>query len=142
MSKVELHLLLYYSSQALQGVARRLENIYDSDYGVMSGAALFIKDDLHINNTQVEILAGTLSFYSTFGSAAVGRTSDWLRRRYTIVITAVIFFIGALIMDFTINYTFLICFVAGSTLAMLSDCFCLYGRGITRLVSRLLNILP
>ncbi|KAJ4964530.1 hypothetical protein NE237_016379 [Protea cynaroides] len=70
------------------------------DYGVMSGAALFIKDDFDLKDTQVEILAGTLSFYSLFGSAAAGRTSDWLGRRYTIVIAAVIFFIGALMMGF------------------------------------------
>ncbi|KAJ4965910.1 hypothetical protein NE237_017759 [Protea cynaroides] len=85
------------------------------DYGVMSGAALFIKDDLHINDTQIEILVGTLSFYSLFGSAAAGRTSDWLGRRYTIVIAAVIFFTGALLMGFAVNYAFLMAgrFVAG-----------------------------
>ncbi|KAJ4967191.1 hypothetical protein NE237_019040 [Protea cynaroides] len=85
------------------------------DYGVMSGAVLFIKDDLHINDTQVEILVGTLCFYSLLGSAAAGRTSDWLGRRYTIVVAAVIFFVGALMMGFAVNYAFLMVgrFVAG-----------------------------
>ncbi|XP_043711475.1 polyol transporter 5-like [Telopea speciosissima] len=85
------------------------------DYGIMTGAAICIKDDLHITDTQVEFLVGTLSFYSLIGSAAAGRTSDWIGRRYTIVFAAVIFFIGALMMSLAINYAFLMAgrFVAG-----------------------------
>ncbi|KAJ4967576.1 hypothetical protein NE237_019425 [Protea cynaroides] len=85
------------------------------DIGVMSGAAIFIKEDLHINDTQVEILIGTLKLYSLIGSTAAGRTSDWIGRRYTIVIAAVIFFIGAIMMGLAVNYAFLMLgrFVAG-----------------------------
>ncbi|KAM5548944.1 hypothetical protein ABKV19_000386 [Rosa sericea] len=56
------------------------------DIGVMSGAAIFIKDDLHISDVQVEVLVGILNLYSLIGSAAAGRTSDWIGRRYTIVL--------------------------------------------------------
>ncbi|XP_072982241.1 polyol transporter 5-like [Typha latifolia] len=85
------------------------------DIGVMSGAVLFIKDDLGINDTQVEILLGILNIYSLIGSFAAGRTSDWIGRRYTIVFAAIIFFVGALMMGFAPNYAFLMVgrFVAG-----------------------------
>lgn len=85
------------------------------DIGVMSGAAIFIKDDLKINDTQVEILLGILNIYSLIGSFAAGRTSDWIGRRYTIVFAAGIFFAGALLMGFATNYAFLMFgrFVAG-----------------------------
>ncbi|KAF5745696.1 Polyol/monosaccharide transporter 5 [Tripterygium wilfordii] len=85
------------------------------DIGVMSGACIFIKDDLKINDTQVEILAGVLNLYSILGSAAAGRTSDWIGRRYTIVIACAICFVGALLMGFATNYAFLMVgrFVAG-----------------------------
>eukprot|EP00262_Sarcandra_glabra_P012273 TRINITY_DN3126_c0_g4_i1.p1 TRINITY_DN3126_c0_g4~~TRINITY_DN3126_c0_g4_i1.p1 ORF type:complete len:521 (+),score=5.06 TRINITY_DN3126_c0_g4_i1:144-1706(+) len=85
------------------------------DIGVMSGAVIFIKDDLKISDTQVEILIGLLNIYSLIGSAAAGRTSDWIGRRYTIVFAAVIFFVGALLMGFATNYAFLMVgrFVAG-----------------------------
>ncbi|XP_077233296.1 putative polyol transporter 1 [Tasmannia lanceolata] len=85
------------------------------DYGVMTGAVLFIKDDLKINDTKVEILVGILNLYSLIGSTAAGRTSDWIGRRYTIVISAVIFFVGALMMGLATNYAFLMVgrFVAG-----------------------------
>ncbi|KAK0583075.1 hypothetical protein LWI29_033054 [Acer saccharum] len=85
------------------------------DIGVMSGAAIFIKEDLKISDVQVEILVGILNIYSLVGSAAAGRTSDWIGRRYTIVLAAAIFFAGALLMGFSTNYAFLMVgrFVAG-----------------------------
>lgn len=86
-----------------------------ADIGVMSGAAIFIKKDLKISDFQVEILVGTLNLYSLVGSAAAGRTSDWIGRRYTIVLAGAIFFAGALLMGFSTNYAFLMVgrFVAG-----------------------------
>ncbi|RWR96881.1 putative polyol transporter 1 [Cinnamomum micranthum f. kanehirae] len=85
------------------------------DIGVMSGAMLFIKDDLKLDDTKVEVLMGILGLYSLIGSAAAGRTSDWIGRRYTIVLAAAIFFIGALMMGFATNFAFLMVgrFVAG-----------------------------
>lgn len=81
----------------------------------MSGAAIYIKKDLNINDVQVEVLVGILNLYSLLGSAAAGRTSDWIGRRYTIVFASAIFFAGALLMGFSTNYAFLMVgrFVAG-----------------------------
>ncbi|KAM7253501.1 hypothetical protein ACFE04_021655 [Oxalis oulophora] len=85
------------------------------DIGVMSGAVIYIQDDLKINDTQVEVLVGILNLYSLIGSFAAGRTSDWIGRRYTIVLAGAIFFVGALLMGFAPNYAFLMFgrFVAG-----------------------------
>ena len=85
------------------------------DIGVMSGAIIYIKRDLKISDVQVEILAGILNVFSLVGSAAAGRTSDWIGRRWTIVLAGAIFFVGALLMGFAPNYVFLMVgrFVAG-----------------------------
>ncbi|XP_078430406.1 putative polyol transporter 1 [Wolffia australiana] len=85
------------------------------DIGVMSGAVIFIKDDLKISDTQIEVLVGVLNLYSLIGSALAGKTSDWIGRRLTIVLAAAIFFAGALLMGFATNYAFLMVgrFVAG-----------------------------
>ncbi|EEF43294.1 sugar transporter, putative [Ricinus communis] len=85
------------------------------DIGVMSGAAIYIKDEFRLSDLQVEILVGTLNLYSLVGSAAAGRTSDWIGRRYTIVVAGAIFFVGALLMGFATSYAFLMVgrFVAG-----------------------------
>ncbi|XP_071715460.1 polyol transporter 5-like [Rutidosis leptorrhynchoides] len=85
------------------------------DIGVMSGAQIYIQKDLHCSDNQIEILVGILNLYSLVGSFAAGRTSDWIGRRYTIVLAGAIFFLGALLMGFATNYTFLMVgrFVAG-----------------------------
>ncbi|KAK6946215.1 Major facilitator, sugar transporter-like [Dillenia turbinata] len=85
------------------------------DIGVMSGAQIYIQDDLHLSDTHLEILVGILNLYCIIGSLAAGRTSDSLGRRKTIVFSAAIFFTGALLMGFATNYSFLMFgrFVAG-----------------------------
>lgn len=77
------------------------------DIGVMSGAALFIREDLKITSTQVEILVGSLNVVSLFGSLASGRTSDWIGRRWTIVLAACTFLVGALLMGLAPSFPFL-----------------------------------
>lgn len=86
-----------------------------ADIGVMSGAAIFIKDNLKLSDVQLEILMGILNIYSLIGSGAAGRTSDWIGRRYTIVLAGAFFFCGALLMGFATNYPFIMVgrFVAG-----------------------------
>ncbi|CAN6313718.1 unnamed protein product [Urochloa humidicola] len=85
------------------------------DVSVMSGAQLFMKQDLKISDTQIEVLAGIINIYSLVGSLAAGRTSDWIGRRYTMVLASAIFFAGALIMGLAPSYAVLMVgrFVAG-----------------------------
>ncbi|KAL8234774.1 hypothetical protein R6Q59_020874 [Mikania micrantha] len=54
-----------------------------------------------------EILVGIINLYSLAGSAAAGRTSDWIGRRYTIIFAAAIFFVGAILMGFATKLRFL-----------------------------------
>ncbi|KAG0456369.1 hypothetical protein HPP92_024157 [Vanilla planifolia] len=85
------------------------------DVAVMSGASIFIKEDLHVSDTKLEIVTGIINLYSLIGSIAAGRTSDWIGRRYTMVLAAAIFFFGAIMMGLATNYAFLMAgrFVAG-----------------------------
>ncbi|KAK0572591.1 hypothetical protein LWI29_033869 [Acer saccharum] len=77
------------------------------DIGVMSGAVLYIQDNLKITSTQVEVLVGSLNVCSLIGSLASGKTSDCIGRRYTIVISAITFLIGALLMGLAPSFLFL-----------------------------------
>ena len=81
----------------------------------MSGAAIYIQQDFNISDVQVEILVGIISLFSIIGAAVAGITSDWLGRRYTIVLSAALFFFGAVLKGFAPNYPFLMFgrFVAG-----------------------------
>ncbi|KAG0489070.1 hypothetical protein HPP92_007743 [Vanilla planifolia] len=74
----------------------------------MSGAMLFIKEDLKISEVQVEVLAGILNFCALAGSLTAGRVSDWIGRRYTIVLASIIFLVGSLLMGFAPDYSILI----------------------------------
>lgn len=77
------------------------------DIGVMSGAALYIRRDLKITSVQVEILVGCLNVCSLIGSLASGKTSDWIGRRYTIMVAAVTFLVGAILMGLAPSFPFL-----------------------------------
>ncbi|XP_071907085.1 probable polyol transporter 4 [Coffea arabica] len=68
------------------------------DVGVMSGAILFIHQDLNITEVQEEILVGILSIVSIFGSLAGGRVSDAIGRKWAMGLAAVIFQAGAAVM--------------------------------------------
>ncbi|KAL5984627.1 hypothetical protein ACLOJK_041247 [Asimina triloba] len=73
----------------------------------MSGAALFIKDDLKLDDTKIEVLMGIINLYSLVRSAMAGRTSDWIGRRWMLIVDAIIFFLGAVLMVVATNYAFL-----------------------------------
>ncbi|XP_078427419.1 major facilitator superfamily protein [Wolffia australiana] len=77
------------------------------DVGVMSGAILFIEEDLRITEVQQEILVGCLSVVSLLGSLAGGKTSDIVGRKWTIGLAAIVFQCGGLIMAFAPSFLFL-----------------------------------
>ncbi|KAF8014245.1 hypothetical protein BT93_H0166 [Corymbia citriodora subsp. variegata] len=70
----------------------------------MSGAMIFIEEDLKINDTQVEVLAGILNICALVGSLIAGRTSDYIGRRYTIILASIIFLLGSVLMGYGPNY--------------------------------------
>ncbi|CAI0549797.1 unnamed protein product [Linum tenue] len=81
----------------------------------MSGAILFIQEDLHITEVQQEVLVGILSIVSLFGSLAGGRTSDHIGRKWTMALAAVVFQSGAIVMTFAPSFQILMIgrFLAG-----------------------------
>ncbi|KAL3621220.1 putative polyol transporter 1 [Castilleja foliolosa] len=85
------------------------------DIGVMSGAIIYIIKDIKMTDVEMEVAMGIINLISLIGSFIAGRTSDWVGRRFTIVIAGVIFFVGALLMGFATNYAFLMVgrFIAG-----------------------------
>lgn len=77
------------------------------DVGVMSGAILFIQQDLNITEVQQEVLVGCLSIVSLFGSLAGGRTSDAIGRKWTMALAAIVFQTGAAVMTFASSFQIL-----------------------------------
>ncbi|KAG6468624.1 hypothetical protein ZIOFF_073313 [Zingiber officinale] len=88
------------------------------DTGVMSGAMLFIQEDLKVSDAQIQVLAGILNACALVGSLTAGRISDLIGRRYTIVIGAAIFLVGSVLMGLGLNF------------AMLMSGRCIAGVGV------------
>ncbi|CAL4906369.1 unnamed protein product [Urochloa decumbens] len=82
---------------------------------VMSGAQIFMAEDLGITDAQFEVLSGVINIYSLVGALLAGWTSDRLGRRLTIVLANAFFLAGPLAMALAGGYTTLMVgrFVAG-----------------------------
>ncbi|PHT54688.1 Polyol transporter 5 [Capsicum baccatum] len=89
-------------------VASMISIIFGYDTGVMSGAMIFVKEEFHISDVKTGVLAGILNLCALVGSLSAGRTSDYVGRRYTIVIASIIFLLGSVIMGYGPNYTVLL----------------------------------
>ncbi|XP_048137818.1 probable polyol transporter 4 [Rhodamnia argentea] len=74
------------------------------DGGAMSGAIIFIQEDLRITEVQIEVLVGCLNIISLFGSIAGGRTSDIIGRKWTMGLGAVVFQAGVAVMTFADSF--------------------------------------
>ncbi|MGW7799060.1 glucose transporter GlcP [Staphylococcus xylosus] len=74
--------------------------LYGYDMGVISGALLFIRDDIPLNSFTEGLVVSSMLVGAIFGSGASGPMSDRLGRRRVVFIIAIIYIIGALILAF------------------------------------------
>lgn len=95
------------------------------DVGVISGAVLFIKEDLHISEFQEEVLVSALSLVSLVGGAVAGRLADALGRRWTMALAACVFLVGALVMGLAPSFSIL----------MVGRVFAGFGVGLALMVA-------
>ena len=82
-----------YVAAAVSAVAAVL---YGYDTGIISGALLQIEDDFDIGSTWKQLIAASILLGAIIGALACSRLSERRGRRGTILIIAVIFFVGAI----------------------------------------------
>ena len=70
----------------------------------MSGAELFIREDLGLTDTQVELLAGSMNVFMLASILFSGWTADLLGRRVTLVVANAFLTAGALAMSLGGSY--------------------------------------
>ncbi|KAL5203547.1 hypothetical protein ABZP36_008418 [Zizania latifolia] len=70
----------------------------------MSGAELFIREDLGLTDAQIEVLAGSMNLYMLVSILAAGWTADVLGRRGTLVLANAFLMAGALAMSLGGSY--------------------------------------
>jgi sugar porter (SP) family MFS transporter len=97
--RVRRHVAVSAAITALGGL------LFGYDTGVVSGALLFIKKDFGgLSSFQQELVTSLLLVGAIVGALAAGRISDWIGRRRTVLITAVVFIVGVLLAAFTPTY--------------------------------------
>src|SRR3569833_3971974 len=70
--------------------------LFGYDTGVISGALLYVKEDLHAGElAQSRIVAGLL-VGAVFGALAGGRLADLISRRWTLLASGVVYVVAAL----------------------------------------------
>ena len=74
------------------------------DVGVMAGALPNIADDLNLNTTQTEVIAGSLNIVAGLCSFLAAYAADRLGRRAAIAIACVVFGVGATIMVLSFDF--------------------------------------
>jgi sugar porter (SP) family MFS transporter len=76
--------------------------LFGYDTGVVSGALLFLKNEFGgLSSFQQELVTSLLLIGAMIGAFGAGRVADRIRRRPTILITAVIFVAGVLLAAFS-----------------------------------------
>jgi sugar porter (SP) family MFS transporter len=70
--------------------------LFGYDTGVIAGALLFIKPDFHLGSFEAGLVVAAVPIGAIAGAAVAGPLSDGKGRRGTILLSAVIFAIGAL----------------------------------------------
>ena len=82
--------------------------LFGFDTGVISGALPFLKEYWKLNDSAIAWLTTTVLIGAVIGAVTSGKVSDYLGRKKTIIINAVIFAVGALGCSLATNISFLI----------------------------------
>jgi len=70
--------------------------LFGYDTGVIASALLFIKPDFHLDSFEAGLVVSAVPFGAVAGAAMAGPLSDGKGRRGTILLSAIIFIVGAL----------------------------------------------
>jgi sugar porter (SP) family MFS transporter len=70
--------------------------LFGYDTGVIAGALLFIKPDFHLDSIEAGLVVSAVPIGAVLGAALAGPLSDGKGRRGTILLSAIIFAVGAL----------------------------------------------
>src|SRR4051812_41523349 len=82
--------------------------LFGYDTGVANGAEGPMQTELGLTDLQVGIVISSLVFAAAVGALIGGKISDAIGRRTTIIVLAVLFFVGVLVAVFSPNFAILV----------------------------------
>lgn len=78
------------------------------DIGIMSGAILFIQEDLHLSLFEEEVIVGSLNLFAAVGSLGAGFVANFLGRRRALLVSSALFLVGAAVLAASVNFALLL----------------------------------
>ncbi|XP_020216857.1 probable polyol transporter 6 [Cajanus cajan] len=84
-----------------------VSSIFGYVTAVMSGALIFIQEDLQSSDLEIQLLVGMSHLCALPASLVAGSTSDYLGRRYTIILASIAFLLGSALMGYGPSYPIL-----------------------------------
>jgi MFS transporter, SP family, galactose:H+ symporter len=82
--------------------------LFGYDTGVISGAELFLKNDFVLSTFVLEMIVSGVLAGAAIGALAGGKLADIYGRRHLLIVTAIIFAVGALVCGAAVTTTMLI----------------------------------
>src|SRR5215213_6674878 len=82
--------------------------LFGYDTGVSNGAEGPMQAELGLSDLQLGVVISSLVFAAALGALIGGKISDAIGRRTTIIVLAVLFFVGVLVAVFSPNFTILV----------------------------------
>jgi SP family galactose:H+ symporter-like MFS transporter len=92
------------------GIAALAGLLFGYDTGVISGAILFIKDQFKLASTAVEAVVSAVLVGAVIGAAFSGAITDRFGRKKVLVVTALLFAVGALGASLAANVAMIVLF--------------------------------
>jgi MFS transporter, SP family, galactose:H+ symporter len=102
--------------------------LYGYDIGVISGALLFIKNSITMNDTQIGYIVGAVLAGSLFGTIVAGPVGDKFGRKFLIAAAAVIFIVGIFLVLMATSFITMFCarLLLGTAIGMIAVAVPLY----------------
>ncbi len=94
----------------IAGIAALGGLLFGYDTGVISGATLFLRKEFTLNSFTEELAVSSILIGTIIGAAIGGRMGDAIGRKRTLIITSVVFAVGAVLTALSPNLTVFILF--------------------------------
>lgn len=84
--------------------------LFGYDTGLISGAELYLRKDFSLNPLEEELMVSATLVGGIIGAAVSGKLSNAISRKWSLIVVAILFVVGALLTTFAPNLVFFVAF--------------------------------
>ena len=98
-NKLRVYFIIFFA--AMGGM------LYGYDIGIINSAFLFINKDIPMSTFQMSLLGGSVLFGGALAILVAGYIADWIGRKKTLVLSAIIFIVSVGLIELSTDYIML-----------------------------------